>query len=69
MYSTIIKMVNIDKAKRLLGYWPIFTMQESLDRSVAWWMGGRGEEDTIRITRRIFDRDPQAQERVRKDGR
>lgn len=44
-------MVNIDKAKRLLGYWPIFTMQESLDRSVAWFIGGR-EEDIIRIPRR-----------------
>jgi sterol-4alpha-carboxylate 3-dehydrogenase (decarboxylating) len=35
-YSTITKTVNIDKAKRLLGYQPIFTMQEGLDRSVAW---------------------------------
>jgi sterol-4alpha-carboxylate 3-dehydrogenase (decarboxylating) len=27
-YSTITKTVNIDKTKRLLGYRPVFTMQE-----------------------------------------
>lgn len=37
-YSTITKTVNIDKAKRLLCYRPIFTTQEGLDRSVAWFM-------------------------------
>jgi sterol-4alpha-carboxylate 3-dehydrogenase (decarboxylating) len=37
-YSTITKTVNIDKAKRFLGYRPIFTMQEGLDKSVAWFV-------------------------------
>jgi sterol-4alpha-carboxylate 3-dehydrogenase (decarboxylating) len=37
-YSTITKTVNINKAKTLLGYLPIFMMRESLDRSVAWFM-------------------------------
>jgi hypothetical protein len=59
-YSTITKMVNIDKAKRLLGYWPIFTTQESLDRSVAWFIGGRrGRRHNKDYKTRAFDGDPQ----------
>jgi len=37
-YSTTTKTVNIDKAKRLLGCWPIFTVQEGLGGNVVWSM-------------------------------
>ena len=43
-YSTIAKTVNIDEAKRLLGYRPIYSMQEDLDRSVAWFIANKKTE-------------------------
>lgn len=35
-YSTMTRTLNIDKAKRALGYRPILSMQEGIERSVAW---------------------------------
>lgn len=35
-YSTMTRTLNIEKAKRVLGYRPIFSMQEGIERSVAW---------------------------------
>jgi sterol-4alpha-carboxylate 3-dehydrogenase (decarboxylating) len=35
-YSTMTRTLNIEKAKRILGYRAIFSMQEGIDRSVAW---------------------------------
>jgi sterol-4alpha-carboxylate 3-dehydrogenase (decarboxylating) len=35
-YSTMTRTLNIQKAKRVLAYRPIFTMEEGIERSVAW---------------------------------
>ena len=35
-YSTMSRTLDIQKAKRVLGYKPIFGMQEGIERSVAW---------------------------------
>ena len=35
-YSTMTRTLSIEKAKRVLGYRPIFTMQDGVNRSVAW---------------------------------
>lgn len=35
-YSTMTRTLNIEKAKRVLGYGPLFSMQEGIGRSVAW---------------------------------
>ncbi|KAE8445509.1 hypothetical protein EG329_013399 [Mollisiaceae sp. DMI_Dod_QoI] len=36
-YSTLTRTLNIEKAKRRLGYKPIYSMQEGVERSVAWY--------------------------------
>lgn len=37
-FSTLIRTLNIDKAKRVLGYRPKVTMQEGIQTSVCWFM-------------------------------
>lgn len=36
-YTACARYYNIEKARRILGYEPIYGMEESIDRSVAWW--------------------------------
>lgn len=37
-FSTLIRTLNIDKAKRVLGYRPKVNMQEGIQTSVRWFM-------------------------------
>ncbi|WFD24057.1 3beta-hydroxysteroid-4alpha-carboxylate 3-dehydrogenas(decarboxylating) [Malassezia equina] len=36
-YTACARYYNIEKARRILGYEPIYGMEEAIDRSVAWW--------------------------------
>jgi sterol-4alpha-carboxylate 3-dehydrogenase (decarboxylating) len=42
-YSTITRTLNIEKAKRVLGYRPMIGMQEGIERSVAWFEENGGK--------------------------
>ena len=37
-FSTINRMLNIDKAKRVLGYKPRVNMEEGIEKAVQWWL-------------------------------
>ncbi|KAL2871045.1 uncharacterized protein BJX67DRAFT_389842 [Aspergillus lucknowensis] len=43
-FSTLIRTLNINKAKRVLGYRPTVGMQEGIERSVRWFMEHTGDE-------------------------
>jgi sterol-4alpha-carboxylate 3-dehydrogenase (decarboxylating) len=40
-FSTMIRTLNMEKAKRVLGYRPVVSMEEGLERSVQWFMKER----------------------------
>lgn len=44
-FSTLIRTLNVGKAKRVLGYRPNVGMQEGLERSVRWFMEEREKEE------------------------
>ena len=44
--TTMTRYYNITKAKRVLGYMPLWTLQEGVDRGVAWFLEQEGQQKT-----------------------
>ena len=44
-FSIINRTLNIDKAKRVLGYRPMVSIDEGIKRGVGWYMENRGSSE------------------------